>query len=88
MKRQPGADGGNGTISMQGYGTFQTVNTVIFNAGGMVCAHVIRPPTPSLTQTRKREAGCPPICVMVESRLGLAFEPLCAMLAGRCTSAP
>ncbi len=45
--RQPGTDGGKGIITMQGYGTFQTVNIVTVNAGGMVRARILCPPSPS-----------------------------------------
>ena len=41
MTRQPGTDGGNGTITMQGYATFQTVDIVTVNKGGMVCERLL-----------------------------------------------
>ena len=36
MTRQPAADGSNGTITMQGYGFFQSIDAIMVYPGGEV----------------------------------------------------
>ncbi len=47
MTRQLDTDGGNGTVTVQGYGMFQTVDIIMVYSGGEVHACRLCPPRPN-----------------------------------------